>query len=245
MKFRILGSASGMPTINKHHSSIWINFSDKNILLDCGEGTAKQMLKFGLDKDFLDAIVISHYHPDHVSGLFMVIQMLYLQKRKQDLSIYLPEHIEKFKDILNLFYTFLSKIPFNIYFSLVPSLTDDFPEIDIIKSDHLLDYESIVKSNGFINEFNSYSFGINVNNKKLLYTSDCTTLKPYKSMLASTDVLIVDAMHPDSDEILELPKLSSGKIILSHGLSSKLEESLNLNKNDRFEIADEEKEYIL
>ncbi len=245
MKFRILGSASGMPTLDKHHSSIWINFSNKNILLDCGEGTAKQMLKFGLDKDFLDAIAISHYHPDHVCGLFMVIQMLYLQKRERDLSIYLPEHIEKFKDILNLFYTFLSKIPFNINFFPVPSLHNDFPEINIIKSDHLHDYESIVKSNGFINEFNSYSFEINENDKKLLYTSDCATLKPYKSMLESTNVLIIDAMHPDADEILELPKISSGKIILTHCLSSKLEENLNFIKNYRFDIADEEKEYIL
>jgi len=245
MKFRILGSASGMPTLDKHHSSIWVNFSNKNILLDCGEGTAKQMLKFGLDKDFLDAIAISHYHPDHVSGLFMVIQMLYLQKRERDLPIYLPEHIEKFKDILNLFYTFLSKIPFNINFFPVPSLPNDFPEIKIIKSDHLLDYESIVKSNGFINKFNSYSFEITENDKKILYTSDCATLKPYKNMLASTDVLIIDAMHPDADEILGLPIISSGRIILTHGLSFKLEKRLNFIKKNRFDIADEEKEYIL
>ncbi len=245
MIFRILGSASGMPSLKKNHSSVWINFSDKNILLDCGEGTAKQLLKYGLDKDVLDAIAISHYHPDHVSGLFMVIQMLYLQKRGRDLTIYLPEQVEKFKDILNLFYTFITKIPFQIKFLLIPSIHNDFPEISIIKSDHLLNYEPIVNKNGLMNDLSSYSFLIEEKNKKLLYTSDCTTLKPYEKILPSTDMLIVDAMHPDADEILELPLIFAGRILLIHGLSSKLEENLNFNNNNRFGLADEEKEYIL
>ncbi|MBC8384908.1 MAG: MBL fold metallo-hydrolase, partial [Candidatus Cloacimonetes bacterium] len=78
MNIRILGSASGLPTPGKNHSAVYVHSNDSNILFDCGEGTAKQLLRYKLDHNHLDAIVISHFHPDHISGLYMVLQMLYL-----------------------------------------------------------------------------------------------------------------------------------------------------------------------
>ena len=82
MRYQILGSASGNPELGLHHSAYYIHTSQNRYLFDCGEGTAQQLLAQNLADEELDAIVISHYHPDHVVGIFMVLQMFYLRQRK-------------------------------------------------------------------------------------------------------------------------------------------------------------------
>ena len=63
MKIRILGSAPGIPVPGKNHSALWFYTHGKNILVDCGEGISQQLMKYDLDGDVIDYVIISHYHP--------------------------------------------------------------------------------------------------------------------------------------------------------------------------------------
>ncbi len=242
MKIKILGSGSGIPTLGKNHACVWINFSDKNIIFDCGEGIAQQLLKNGLDKTALDVIAISHHHPDHVSGIFMVLQLLHLQNRTKPLNIYLPEDIDFFVKTLNYFYTFPKKYTFKINFALTSEITKDIPEIQVIPSDHMLGYKDFVRHNNFSNLLISYSFLIRYNDKQVLYSSDLGSTKYIEKYFSQTDLLIIDALHPEPDEILEIPDKTDARIILNHGLSEKLEKLIS---DERFEIANEENEITL
>jgi len=242
MKIKILGSGSGILTLGKNHACVWINFSDKNIILDCGEGTAQQLLKNGLDKAALDAIAISHYHPDHITGIFMVLQLLYLQNRTKPLNIYLPEDIDFFVKTLNYFYTFPKKCIFKINFALTSEITKDIPEIQAIPSNHMLGYKDFVRKNNFSNKLISYSFLIRYNAKQVLYSSDLWSTKSIEKYYPKTDLLIIDALHPEPDEILEIPDKTEARIILNHGLSEKLEKLIS---DERFEIANEKNEITL
>lgn len=242
MKIKILGSGPGIPTLRKNHACVWINFSYKNIILDCGEGTAQQLLKNGLDNDVLDAIAISHYHPDHITGIFMVLQLLHLQNRTKPLNIYLPEDIDFFVKTLNYFYTFPKKCTFKINLALISEITKDIPEIQAIPSDHMLGYKDLVRQNNFSNKLISYSFLIRYNAKQVLYSSDLDNIESIEKYFPKTDLLIIDALHPEPDEILAIPGKTDARIILNHGLSEKLEKIIS---NKRFEIANEENEITL
>lgn len=240
MRIKILGSASGMPTLGKHGACVWINFADKNILLDCGEGTSKQMLRNKLDKNVIDAIAISHYHPDHVIGLFMVLQMLYLQNRKKSITVYLPEKIDEFEKILNYFYTFPLRCTFELNLALTSEINKDYKQITVIPSDHLHNLKNFIDEHKFSNELLSYSFLVNENGKHFLYTSDIWHTDYFKEYLGYLDLLIIDALHPEAREIISVSSNTKARIILTHGISQELEKIIfSSNDNNKFEVADE------
>ena len=50
MKFEvtILGSSSATPIFNRNPTSQILNVNEKLLMIDCGEGTQQQMLKYGI-----------------------------------------------------------------------------------------------------------------------------------------------------------------------------------------------------
>lgn len=101
MKFSltILGSNSAVPAHNRFPTAQILQFHDKRMLIDCGEGTQFQLNRFKIKRSGLDHIFISHMHGDHYLGLVGLISTLRLNGRKEDLHIYGPPHLEKVLDI--------------------------------------------------------------------------------------------------------------------------------------------------
>ncbi|HPF09349.1 MAG TPA: MBL fold metallo-hydrolase, partial [Candidatus Cloacimonadota bacterium] len=140
MQIRILGTGSGLPELGKHLSSVHVNCRGKQYLLDCGEGSIYQLLRYGVDVNDLDAVVITHFHPDHVAGVFMLVQMLYLQGRSKDLSIFIPERTEEFEGLFSMFYTFPERLCFRLTILPMAELNSKFPDLQAWPNDHLLGY---------------------------------------------------------------------------------------------------------
>ena len=91
MQFKVtfLGTSGTVPTVDRNPSSIFVNFAGERILLDCGEGTQRQMMiaKTGFG---VNSIFITHMHTDHFIGLFGLIESMSLNGRKKSLNIYSP-----------------------------------------------------------------------------------------------------------------------------------------------------------
>lgn len=240
MKAKILGSASGMPSYGKHHAALWVCVNQQNILFDCGEGTAQKLLLNKLDGDCLDSICISHFHPDHLSGIFMVIQMLYLQKRTTTLKIFLPESIERFLEMMECMYLFRDKLSYEIAFFDIKEVSKHYNFITPIYSDHLSSYKEI--SEDRTNSCRAYSFKIISEDRNFFYTSDVSSLDNIIDQIGDVSTLIVDALHPPAQDIISLPKFTSAKIILNHGISDQLNKILQTELIDQFEYAREDQE---
>jgi len=241
MKYRILGSASGYPELGKHHSAYYIETSKNRFLFDCGEGTSQQLLRYKLADDEIDAIVISHYHADHVAGLFLVLQMFYLRKRRKKLILFLPEKKEKMLEIMNLFYSFPKRFTYGIEWLETKSVNSYFNELSVFPSSHLKTYQEFIEKNGFSNEMTAFSLLISENNKKLFISSDIHDLSTIPADKLQADSYILDGMHPPAEEILSFIE-KYGNVILSHGLSLELENKI---KNKEIELANETKIYYL
>lgn len=101
MKFEItiLGSSSATPIYNRNPSSQLLNVNDKLFLIDCGEATQQQMLRFGIKAQKIEHIFISHLHGDHYLGLVGLLSSLHLNGRKKPLHIYAPAEL---LEILNV-----------------------------------------------------------------------------------------------------------------------------------------------
>jgi ribonuclease Z len=101
MKFEvtILGSSSATPIYNRNPTSQALNVNERLYLIDCGEGTQQQMLRFDIKPSRIDHIFISHLHGDHYLGLVGLLSSMHLNGRKKELKLFGPEHL---LEIINL-----------------------------------------------------------------------------------------------------------------------------------------------
>ena len=86
----LLGTSSGAPTVERSLPSIAVRREGDVFLLDCGEGTQRQMMRFGISYMRVKAIFITHLHLDHFLGAFGLIETMGLNGRTEKLSIYGP-----------------------------------------------------------------------------------------------------------------------------------------------------------
>src|ERR1700760_3798446 len=101
MKFEvtILGSSSATPIYNRNPSSQVVNINERLYLVDCGEGTQQQMLKFDVKASRIDHIFISHLHGDHYLGLVGLLSSLHLNGRVKPLKLFGPPALKEIIDI--------------------------------------------------------------------------------------------------------------------------------------------------
>ena len=84
----ILGSSSATPIFNRHPTSQLLNIRDRYFLIDCGEGTLLQLLRYRIRYHRISHIFISHLHGDHYLGLVGLLSTFHLQGRTSELHLY-------------------------------------------------------------------------------------------------------------------------------------------------------------
>lgn len=93
-KVTFLGTADSIPSVNRNHTSILLTKDGENILVDCGEGTQRQIRKAKLNPCKITKILITHWHGDHVLGLPGLLSTLALSGYNKRLEVYGPKGIE-------------------------------------------------------------------------------------------------------------------------------------------------------
>lgn len=86
----ILGSSSATPIFNRNPSAQVLNINERLYLIDCGEGTQQQMLRFEVKPGRIDHIFISHLHGDHYLGLVGLLSSMHLNGRSKPLKLFGP-----------------------------------------------------------------------------------------------------------------------------------------------------------
>ncbi len=86
----ILGNGSAVPTANRNLSAQMVQYGTNRFLVDCGEGTQLQMIRFHIKQTNLNNIFISHLHGEHFYGLFGLISTMHLYGRVKPLNIFAP-----------------------------------------------------------------------------------------------------------------------------------------------------------
>ncbi len=104
MKITFLGTSAMMPTKDRNHSSLFLQCKDEGILVDCGEGTQRQLRKAKISPSKITKVLISHWHGDHTLGIPGLMQNLGASNYKKTLEIYGPKGTKKyFKNMMSGF----------------------------------------------------------------------------------------------------------------------------------------------
>jgi ribonuclease Z len=84
----ILGSSGALPAYGRFPSSQLVEIQNRHFLIDCGEGTQMQLMRFQANLHRINHILISHLHGDHYLGLMGLIFTMHLLRRTNDLHVY-------------------------------------------------------------------------------------------------------------------------------------------------------------
>ena len=95
LQLTILGCHSATPRVNAHPTSQYLEINNRHFLIDCGEGTQRQMRKYKIGFSKINHIFISHLHGDHFFGLIGLISTFGILNREKDLHIYGPKGIKE------------------------------------------------------------------------------------------------------------------------------------------------------
>jgi len=91
----ILGCHSATPRINAFPTSQYLEINNCHFLIDCGEGTQRQMRKYKVGFSKINHIFISHLHGDHFYGLVGLLATIGILNREKELHIYGPKGIKE------------------------------------------------------------------------------------------------------------------------------------------------------
>ena len=96
MDITVLGCAASTPTPERSLPSIAVRIEGDVLLLDCGEGAQRQMMRHGVSYAQVKAVFLSHLHLDHFLGLFGLGETLRLSGRPEPIEVFGPPGTARF-----------------------------------------------------------------------------------------------------------------------------------------------------
>ena len=88
IELTFLGTSASAPSIQRGLSSAVVQHRDQRFMVDCGEGTQRQLLRSGLGFKRLNKILITHAHLDHILGLAGLVSTMTRWEVMDGLEIY-------------------------------------------------------------------------------------------------------------------------------------------------------------
>jgi ribonuclease Z len=83
-----LGTSASVPSAERNHPALLVEAAGKRVLVDCGEGTQRQLLRSGSGFRRLDRVLLTHAHLDHVLGIPGLFSTLGLRQSAEVISIH-------------------------------------------------------------------------------------------------------------------------------------------------------------
>jgi ribonuclease Z len=99
LRLTFLGTSAAQPTILRNLSGLAVRRERELFLVDCGEGTQRQMIRYGTGFD-VDAIFFTHFHADHYLGAIGFLRTLSMLGRALPLDVYGPRPARRLLDVM-------------------------------------------------------------------------------------------------------------------------------------------------
>jgi len=110
MELLFLGTSSMVPTKDRNQPALLVSTKNYDVLIDCGEGTQRQLKSIARSPNRIKKILITHWHGDHCLGLPGLLMTLGQNKYTDTLELYIPQgtgsHVRSMCDafLVNLSY---------------------------------------------------------------------------------------------------------------------------------------------
>ncbi|HNZ16404.1 MAG: ribonuclease Z [Anaerolineaceae bacterium] len=97
-----LGTSASAPSIKRGLSSLIVKHDEYRFMVDCGEGTQRQILRSGVGFKRLNHILLTHGHLDHILGLAGMLSTFMRWEAIEEVNIYGSRHtMDRVSDLIN------------------------------------------------------------------------------------------------------------------------------------------------
>jgi len=105
-----LGTAASMPTAQRAPAALLVRRGSERLLIDCGEGTQRQLQRSAIGLPDLQEIFLTHYHADHFLGLPGMLKTFALRGRVETpLTVYGPHGL---RELFKRLRPFVGRLPY-------------------------------------------------------------------------------------------------------------------------------------
>jgi len=191
-KFRliILGSSNAIPDEEHENTHMVLLGNNRSVLIDCVSNPILRLRRAGVDFNTLTDLILTHFHPDHVSGVPLLLMDMWLLGRHRPLNIYGLHHtLDRIEKLMGFYdwETWPNFFPVAFYRLPNENMTQlmDLPELRIFTSpvNHLIP-----------------TIGLRIEmpqrEKTLAYSCDTAPCPAVVELAAGADVLIHEAAGP-------------------------------------------------
>jgi len=203
-----LGTGDGWPCSDRNHSSYLFECAGTRVLIDCGESVTRSLKARRFDWNALDAIFLSHSHADHIGGLLMLLQGLWLEGRNRPLKIHAPGHvIEPLRQLMRHGYLFDELFGFSLQFQPLhagKTVKVGGLRLTPYSTSHL---EGLWKAfhGRYRVGFDAYSFLIEGGNRRVVHSADLGAPEDLLPLLQKpVDLLLCELAHFMPGEVFTL-----------------------------------------
>jgi ribonuclease Z len=103
-KLIILGTSNAIPDETHENTHLVLVGETRVILIDCVGNQILRLKKAGVDFHKVTDLVLTHFHPDHVSGVPQLLMNMWLMGRRDPLNIYgLHYTLDRMEDVMGFY----------------------------------------------------------------------------------------------------------------------------------------------
>ena len=124
----LLGCGGVMPLPSRALTSLFLRYSGRAILIDCGEGTQTSLRKCEMKYSQIDVIMFTHLHADHISGIVGLLLTFGLEGRTEPLTVYGPVGVMAAVESMRII---ARDLPFEIIYHELSGTVSEFDEIGL------------------------------------------------------------------------------------------------------------------
>ncbi len=195
MKLTVLGSGTGWPRKERGAPGYLLQVAGENLLLDIGPGTIVRLLECGLTLPDLDGLLLSHFHPDHVTDLipfFFAMRYALGYRRQKPVWLLAGESFSRFHQGLKQAFGHWVEPPEGLL---------DVLEVSTQYPSALLHPPLEIRTAPVVHNPESIAIRLDYQGKSLVYSGDTDFCPALIELAREADLLVLECAQPEGQKV--------------------------------------------
>jgi ribonuclease BN (tRNA processing enzyme) len=219
MQLRFVGCGDALGSGGRGNTCFHVTGERANFLIDCGASSLAALRRYGIARDDIDLILITHFHGDHFGGLPFLLLDAQFSKRKRPLVIAGPQGIDiRLTRVMEATFEHSSATKQSFELSVIalePGVTREFGAVKVTP------FPVVHGDSG--GPF--FAYRIEAEGRTVAYSGDTQWTDALVSAAHDADLFIAEAYYHDkivknhlSLKTLEthLPEINPKRLVLTH-----------------------------